>query len=262
MARAPLSLYLIRHGQMDFDRSEAWSVAKMNEYAMGGLQGGLSPLGWAQAERAADRLEGEGITRIYTSSFLRAQETAVPLARRLDLKPITLPEAGELNPGAIEDDGLPRRLFELMARDGAGAEGGPREWVPPALERAMRSGVGWYLTMNYLAQWLRGNTTGGEGVREGFDRAANALRTIVRANPDGGNVALFTHGYFIMLAITYCLVTWPPGLRSTIFRPVLMVPNGSITKLTKTLGGRLDLAYAVDNRHQAGVAAAAARRSK
>lgn len=250
MARAPLTLYLVRHGQMDFDRGEAWSVEKMNQYAMGGLQGGLSALGRSQAERVADRLEGAGITRIYTSSFLRAQETAVPLAQRLDLKPVTIPEAGELNPGAIEDAGIPARLFALMARESRAEPGGVREWVPPALERQMRTGIGWYLTMNYLAQWLRGNTTGGEGVREGYERVAGALASIVRANPDGGRVALFTHGYFIMLAIVHALSTWPPGLRSTLLRPVLMVPNGSITKLRTTFGGRLDLAYAVDNRHQ------------
>lgn len=60
---------------------------------------GLTDHGHRQAERAADRLRGEGIEEIHASPFLRAVETAAHVAAALDLSVRLEPGLGEhLNP--------------------------------------------------------------------------------------------------------------------------------------------------------------------
>lgn len=255
MPRAPITIYLVRHGEVDFDRVGDWTVDQINRYATGRMQTGLSERGRRQAEWVAGHFERLGITRIYTSTFRRARETALPLAERLDLKPTARAALGELNPGAIADEGLPRFLLELFARqsvqDAGGAPWGLREWMPATLERQVRAGVTQVLNVNHLVEWLRGRTTGGEGVREGFDRIGGALRAITRANPEG-RVVVFTHGYFILLSMLHSIATWPPGARAT-FGRVLTVPHGSITVLERNRLGRLALARAAESRHLDGL---------
>ena len=60
----------------------------------------LTEAGKARAEALADRLEGEGITHIYSSDYLRTLETAAPLAGRLGIE-IEIYDAGDL-PGIAE----------------------------------------------------------------------------------------------------------------------------------------------------------------
>ncbi|MBZ0252240.1 MAG: histidine phosphatase family protein [Candidatus Methylomirabilis sp.] len=242
---APLTLYLIRHGRMAF-RGGAWSIARMNAYVTGREQAGLSARGAREAERVADRLAAKGVTRIYSSAFQRAKETAVPLAKRTGIRTTTLGDLGELNPGAIEDDGFPRRLIELL-----GGVAGPGGMLPPGIADPIKAGAGWYLTMHYLAQWLRGGTRDGEGVREGYERVVRALNEVIRRNRGGGRAAVFTHGYFILLAVAHAALTRPTNLRALAGR-TLLVPNGSVTKLAVGPGGELTLAYAFDVRHLRG----------
>lgn len=45
----------------------------------------LTDLGWEQAKALADFLEDKGIVRVVASPFVRARESVVPLARRLEL---------------------------------------------------------------------------------------------------------------------------------------------------------------------------------
>ncbi|MBT3603380.1 MAG: histidine phosphatase family protein [Candidatus Latescibacteria bacterium] len=45
----------------------------------------LTDLGWEQAKALADFLGDKGIVRVVASPFVRARESVVPLARRLEL---------------------------------------------------------------------------------------------------------------------------------------------------------------------------------
>lgn len=247
MSRDPtaLTLYLVRHGRMAF-RGGAWSIARMNAYVTGQEQAGLSARGAREAERVADRLAPKGVTRIYSSAFQRAKETAAPLAKRTGLRTTTLRDLGELNPGAIADDGFARRLIELL-----GGVTGPGGMLPSRVAEPLKAGAGWYLTMHYLAQWLRGATRDGEGVREGYERVVGALNEVIRRNRGGGRAAVFTHGYFILLAVAHAALTRPTNLRALAGRP-LLVPNGSVTKIAVGPGGDLAVRYAFDARHLRG----------
>jgi probable phosphoglycerate mutase len=82
----------------------------------------LSPEGEEQAVRLADRLARERVDAIYVTSLQRTAQTAGPLAERLGLVPIVVPELREVFLGeweggqfrirAEEGDPTFRRIFE------------------------------------------------------------------------------------------------------------------------------------------------------
>lgn len=74
------TVWLTRHGcRIDFVDPD-WFVQATNPY-----DPPLAPEGMTQAQKLATRLRYEGIEAIYASPFLRAVETALPLARDLRL---------------------------------------------------------------------------------------------------------------------------------------------------------------------------------
>lgn len=101
-------VHLLRHGEVDnpggvlYGRREGFH---------------LSELGRKMAERAAESLSGRDITVIKSSPLERAQETAAPLAERLNL------EVG-LEPRVIEST----NAFEGMQFRGPGTLKDPRLW--------------------------------------------------------------------------------------------------------------------------------------
>ncbi len=85
-------VYLVRH-------AHSLGNAKLDT----GLNSGLSPLGLQQAEALERRLDGSQFTAIYSSPFRRCLETALPIARRLNLPVRLRPELCEyhgLAPGS------------------------------------------------------------------------------------------------------------------------------------------------------------------
>jgi broad specificity phosphatase PhoE len=79
-------LHLVRHGE----------VANPRHVVYGDLPGfGLSPLGRAQAEEAADYLAGHRADLLLASPLQRAVETAEAVGRRLDLAPALHPALTE-----------------------------------------------------------------------------------------------------------------------------------------------------------------------
>jgi probable phosphoglycerate mutase len=98
-ARPPgaTDILLIRHGESAPARSDAPFP----------LTGGhadppLHPDGWKQADRLADRLQGESIDAIYVTTLRRTAETAAALAARLGLTPIVEADLREVNLGEWE----------------------------------------------------------------------------------------------------------------------------------------------------------------
>lgn len=84
------TFYLIRHGANDMlGKSIAGWLPKVH----------LNKEGREQAERLAEYLAGHPIQRIYCSPLERAQETALPLAKKLNLQVVTATELGEVQFG-------------------------------------------------------------------------------------------------------------------------------------------------------------------
>lgn len=62
----------------------------------------LSDAGLEQAEQVADRLAAEPISRIFVTGLARTAQTAAPLAARLGLEPVEVPELREVRLGDWE----------------------------------------------------------------------------------------------------------------------------------------------------------------
>jgi broad specificity phosphatase PhoE len=62
----------------------------------------LTALGRQQAESAADVLAGEPVARVWSSTALRARETATVIANRMGVEVIALPELAEVDIGDRE----------------------------------------------------------------------------------------------------------------------------------------------------------------
>jgi 2,3-bisphosphoglycerate-dependent phosphoglycerate mutase len=105
----------------------------------------LTETGYAQAERLAEALASHGITRIVSSPYRRARESALPLAKRLGLE-IEIDERlaeRRLSSTHIDDwrAYVERSFVEPEARAPGGESGGEalaRGWA--ALHDALRSG--------------------------------------------------------------------------------------------------------------------------
>jgi probable phosphoglycerate mutase len=62
----------------------------------------LAPEGERQAEAVAERLAGEPIARLFVTGLTRTVQTAAPLARRLGIEPVAVPELREIFLGEWE----------------------------------------------------------------------------------------------------------------------------------------------------------------
>lgn len=98
-------VYIVRHGE---------SVWNLEHRLQGGRDPALSEVGYRQAARVAEALEGLGVAAVYSSPLRRASETARVIADALRV-PLNLHgDLREISLGAWE--GVPFR--DLLARDG------------------------------------------------------------------------------------------------------------------------------------------------
>src|ERR1700761_680721 len=104
-------MILLRHGQSKFNLH--FSATRRDP---GIVDPKLTPLGHAQAEEAAQALSREPITRIITSPYTRALQTAAPLARALRVPVIVNPIVRERYAFAC-DIGTPRTALEHLWPD-------------------------------------------------------------------------------------------------------------------------------------------------
>lgn len=108
---------LLRHGNSEANVQERI----VSDPAVGTARFGLSPAGRIESERAATDLAGAGISRIFSSPFLRARETAAIIADRLGLPtPETHYGLRERAFGTLEGESH-RRYEEVWQEDAAGA---------------------------------------------------------------------------------------------------------------------------------------------
>lgn len=89
-----MRLLLIRHGQ---------TPANVNGVLDAAVPGpGLTDLGQQQADALPAALADRGIERLFTSSMVRTQITAAPLAAGLGLEPVVLPGLREIEAGDLQ----------------------------------------------------------------------------------------------------------------------------------------------------------------
>lgn len=103
-----MRIYFARHGESQANL--------LHEISNRGLRHGLTRKGRAQAAMLADRLRHPSIARIYSSPVLRAIETSVILASRLDLEYEVVDALREYDCGIIEGRSDPEawRLWQEL----------------------------------------------------------------------------------------------------------------------------------------------------
>jgi 2,3-bisphosphoglycerate-dependent phosphoglycerate mutase len=101
--------YFVRHGETE---------TNARRVVAGSIDTDLTALGRQQAHEAAEVLVNEPITAVYSSRLRRACDTATPIAERLKLPVIVIPELAERTWGVLEGQPKSRRAPETTA-DGA-----------------------------------------------------------------------------------------------------------------------------------------------
>lgn len=116
-------LYLVRHGEP----TGSWGVSPDPDP-------GLSELGHAQANAAAERLLERKPAAIVTSPLRRAAETAAPLSRLMGLVPVVTPPVSEIpTPGAIPHADRGNWLRAVMAQSWDALDPLLRQWRHDAI---------------------------------------------------------------------------------------------------------------------------------
>ncbi|HUV05705.1 MAG TPA: histidine phosphatase family protein [Armatimonadota bacterium] len=147
-------VFLIRHGEVDWNRQNAY---------IGSTDLPLNPMGQAQARQLADYLRTKKISAIYSSSLIRAVQTAETIAERLGVAVNICPELREVDYG--EWEGVP--------------ESEVRERYPDFYPA-------------WRANPLEVRTPGGETFGELRDRVLPAFIQLAQAHPNQ-NTAIIAH---------------------------------------------------------------------
>jgi broad specificity phosphatase PhoE len=164
-------LFCLRHG-------ESANVFTRTAGAL--ISAPLTPHGWGQAITAAEVLGAESITRIYSSTAIRARDTADVIAHILGVETIQMPELLEVDIGSAEG----------------------------ATDSATRAS-----TANVLRAWvverdLSAQVADGETGHEVVTRVCSALTTIA-ANHRGQTVAVVGHVASFTVALNeLCVLGW------------------------------------------------------
>lgn len=169
-----MRFYFVRHGE-----SEA-NIANLFSNRPPGLP--LTAAGEAQAQALATRLAGEGLTGIYSSPLLRAQQTASALAAPLGLTVQVTDALREYDMGIYEGTADP---------------------------------AGWAANRELFGAWLRRERwadahPGGESLNDMRNRLDPFVTSLVAAHADtGARLALIGHGglYLALLPLLLANVT-------------------------------------------------------
>jgi probable phosphoglycerate mutase len=200
-------LILLRHGETDWNRELRFQ---------GHVDVGLNAIGFAQADRLAQRLQGETAHALYVSDLLRAQQTAAPVAQRLGMASLADAALREQSFGCV--DGM--RVADIKAQH-------PLAWEA----------------------WLRFHEDycmpEGETTRAFHARVMDAVARIAAAHPDGKAVVV-THGGVLDMIYRTALSLPLSGPRQT------DIPNAGFNRVRVHDGGIDILAWA-DIEHLAGM---------
>lgn len=224
---ATTELLLIRHGETDHNREGRFQ---------GQMDVPLNATGRAQAERLAQRLQGEPLDVLVSSDLSRARATAEPLLLRRSGR-------GACGAGGADRESRPStsdRRLEL-ATDAAW-----REQAFGVLEGLVVGEARVSHPEAFAAWWAHTPDLappGGESPAAFHARVVVALHALVQAHP-GARVAVFTHGG--VLDMVWRTVQGRPlsGPRDC------AIPNTGINRL-RWVNGRLELLQWADAAHLA-----------
>ncbi|MDP9381096.1 MAG: histidine phosphatase family protein [Chloroflexota bacterium] len=203
-----LRLLLVRHGQ-----SEANHARRMQ----GQLDSPLTAKGRRQAQAMARHIAASGpLDGLYASPLKRALATAQAIAEQTGVQPVVLPDLMETDIG--EAMGLTWDEFV---------------WRWPEHAAHIRSG-------SPDARW-----PGGESRRELAERAARAMDVIVSRHPDGGVVAVVSHGGTLRWAVARLMAGTP------LAHPDHRFDNCAITEVVLLGNGEKLIACTNDSSHLA-----------
>jgi broad specificity phosphatase PhoE len=176
-------------------------VAREELAAWAATSASLTARGRCQAVAAARELAAEPITQVYTSTALRARQTADLLANTLGVPITAMPELVEVGVGKHEGTGDPAVRAEIVAV--------LRAWI--------------------VGQDLDQRLSDGETGRQVVTRMTAAFETIVRANP-GDTVAVVGHVASLSVALgrLCALGPWVWGVPLPYARPFLVEWDGHI----------------------------------
>ncbi len=176
-------LHLVRHGQSTWNAQGRVQGQTMNVP--------LTPLGWAQASRAAHELARWHVASVVTSDQLRARQTAEVIASHIGLSPAPDPRLREQALGSLEG-----RLV---------AEAGLPSTSPGSTDPWRRWG-------------------GGESVDDVFVRVGALLDEAV-SDDAPGDVVLVSHGDTVRIALAWLRGLGPDEV------PWEALANGAVTTI-------------------------------
>jgi probable phosphoglycerate mutase len=202
-----VEVVLVRHGA-----SEAALPGKSFPLIDGQGDPALSEVGRDQARSVARELADERFSGMFVSNLRRTQETARPLAEKLDLEPTVLPDLREVFLGELEGGEYRIKV----------AEGDPLVAEIAARER-------WDVI------------PGAEPPEEFEGRLRRAIGTIASSVPSGSIAVAFAHG-----AVIGQLCAMATGSRPFAF---IHADNGSISRLVVHEDGRWLLRSFNETRH-------------
>ncbi|MBI2572089.1 MAG: histidine phosphatase family protein [Candidatus Schekmanbacteria bacterium] len=222
-----MNVYLVRHGQQEYELAAGFDLSLVNDYATAAKQGPLTARGRGEADAVARYLSGIGITNLYSSDLIRARQTAAATAALLGLEVRVTADLAEIRCGRLLPETSPRIAASLALT----------RLVHAALSLvssgAASVAAGGSLIRLYYNAWKSEETSDGETVAAVRERVTRVLESLAAAHNDGDSVACFTHGYFIYYTVNELLF---PELRvrNVLTRPYLR--NGSVTHLRRTAG--------------------------
>ncbi len=200
-------LFLVRHGQ---------SAGNAEGRFGGHSPTPLSTLGLKQADAAAQALQKESITAIYSSDLLRAVQTAEPLSRLIDVPIIATSAFRERNVGVLEgltfDESkaaYPDDFYALVNRD------------------------------------LNHKITRGESYRQLLERSTEELWKILNSHI-GDRIAIFSHTGVICYLTLHLMGAIHRGTKTT---PWLITSNCGINRFEIRSRRNIRVVALNDTRH-------------
>ena len=179
-----MKLYLIRHGQTD------WNI-------QGKIQGShgipLNDTGRAQAKLVAEGMDSRPVTKIFSSTLMRAVETARMIGDRQQVETYLVPGLIEVEFGK----------WEGMTWDEI------KEQYPAEYER-------WSINPVDVAP------PGGETQMEAMERVAGAIEAVMEMTNGREDIAVVSHGATMAYIVAYLMRNHPEEAE-------IIVDNASIT---------------------------------
>ncbi len=211
-----MRIYWIRHGEMETARIRDQFRGTpdrniLNQLLDQQLEGPLSDKGRREAVAAARELSRHPIKSIWSSSMIRARQTADALAGITGHSITETHDLREVRPGRLSEDDFLWKFIRTVSS------------LPAVPRRAKTVVLGGSLIPAMYFRWERGRSRGGETPAEFHERLSRAVEAIRKAHVPGDEVAVFCHGYVITyLADRFCSAG--PKIRVSRY-----VRNGSIT---------------------------------